>query len=159
MTEFVAIVLLAVVFSVIIGVITLRFLTVIQQMKRADSMDRAELMHAIGESNGQAFQAALTGLSKVHESVIEDQIAMFNRTMDMVHGPQHPPTDPQPYAVDAPNMDMRESNRPTDDDDGIEQYIDPTDEDVWLRLTRDVVTSQEPWTASVRPGESLIPGT
>lgn len=156
---FVAIIALSVVFAVIIGVVVLRFLTVIQQMKRADSMDRSELMHAIGETHGQAYQAALLGLEKVHSNVIADQMAMFTKTMDMVHGPQTPEQDGQPYVVDQPNMDLREAGQPSDDDDGMREYQDPTDDDVWLKLGSDVMQDRGPRTVSVPPGGSLIPGT
>lgn len=159
MTEFVVVIVLAITFGVIVGVITLRFLSVIQQMGRAQSMDRVEFMRSIDEANVHAFTNAMTALQDIHTRVSDDLVTQFNRTMDMVHGPQQTQQDGQAYTVDQPNMDMREQGQPSDDDDGMMEYQDPTDDDTWLRLTGDVLTNGEPRTVSVPPGGSLVPGT
>lgn len=156
---FASIIALAVVFAVVVAVITLRFLTVMQQMKRADSMDRSELMRELDTSHVAAFSNAMTALGEVQNRIAETNMAMFNRTMDMVHGPvAEPEKNGQPYATDSPTMDMRAAWQPDDEDDDM-RFADPTDEDAWLKLGSDVQQGMEPRAVSVRPGETLVPGS
>ena len=156
---FTLIVLLAGVFAVIIGVITLRFLNVLTQIKRSDSFDRQEMMRELDQSHVAAFDNAMTALERVSERISTTHTEMFNRTMDAVHGPQHQPDDGQPYKVDDPRLDLRPPWAPNDDEDDSYIYADPTDT---LMPEPTVVDVTEPnrdngHAISVRPGEGLIP--
>lgn len=156
---FISVVVLAVVFALLVAVITLRFLNVLNQMKQSDSRDRVELMRELDQSHVQAFSNAMTALGDIQSRVYESNMAMFNRTMDMVHGPATPPDQTTTFAVDDPTLDNRPAWAPDDDGDGIEQMIDHTDDDEWLGLAGDISHDDMNGRAvSVRPGETLVPG-
>lgn len=156
---FTLIVLLAGVFAVIIGIITLRFLNVLTQIKRSDSFDRQEMMRELDQSHVAAFENAMTALERVSERIASTHTEMFNRTMDAIAGPQNPPEPGTAYKVDDPKLDMRPPWMPDDDSDRAYIYADPTDE---LEPDPVAVEVTEPdrdngHAVSVRPGEGLIP--
>lgn len=159
MNEYVALTVLFGIFAIVLAVIVLRFTNVMQQMKRADSMDRVELMRTIDESHVQAFANAMSALGQVQDRVINSQTDMFNRTMDMVHGPAQTVIDnKEAYATDSERLEPRAAWQSEDEGDLTMQFSDPTDEDDWFGLTSDVQGDTGPRTVSVRPGESLVPG-
>lgn len=156
---YVSVVALAVVFGLLVAIITLRFLNVLAQMKQSDSRDRVELMRELDQSHVQAFTNAMTALGDIQTRVYESNMTMFNRTMDMVHGPATSADQTTAYAVDDPSLDARPAWMPDDDGDGIEQMIDHTDDDEWLGLAGDIAHDDVNGRAvSVRPGETLVPG-
>lgn len=153
MAEFVAIVALACVFAVVVGVIVLRFTKVIADMKQADLRGQERIIDALDRSHVQAFGDAMTALRDVQDRVVASQTSMFDRTMDMIHGPQTPLE--QQATEDKPNLDMRTSWQPDDDGRDEFMYVDPTDFDVQLGIGQQV--NGEPHSTMVRPGESLTP--
>lgn len=153
---YIALIALFLVFSVTLAVIVLRFTAVLQQMKRADSMDRSELMRELDLSHTQAFTNAMSALGDVQARVVESQVGMFNRTMDMVHGPVK--EDAETVAGDNAGLDMRMLDGELRDEDDPMRYFDPTDDDEWLDPTRDMMPDHGPRAVSVRPGETLVPG-
>lgn len=156
---FIGVLVLAGVFSVTLAVVVLRFLSVMQQIQRSNAMDRSELMREIDASHVQAFTNAMSALGDVQGRVVDSQTAMFNKTMDMVHGPvEVAQKNDEAYAVDSPRVDMRTPWQANDDTNDLTSYIDPTDEDEWLGLAGDVRNDTGPRTVSVRPGETLVPG-
>lgn len=154
---FITICVLALIFACVVAVLVLRFTAVLQQMQRTMTQERHEYARQVDESNVHAFNNAMTALEAIQTRISDNQVTMFNRTMDMVHGPQRT-DDQQEFAADAPQAE----NRPAwIDDDGLESkwlYVDPTD------LT-DPTPPIEPTgeeanghrAISVRPGEGLIP--
>lgn len=151
---YVALLGMFVTFSVVVGVIVLRFTTVIQQMKRSESLDRSEWMRQVDESHIAAFTNAMQALREVQERVADSQAGMFNRTMDMVHGPQRPETADETLAVDDEKYDAR-TNWGNDEDEDVLLMRDPTDDDLDFGLANQ--RNSEPSTVVIRPGETLVP--
>lgn len=129
------------------------------------------MLRDIDLSHERAFTNAMTALGRIYEKSHTDQMTMFDKTMDMVHGPQSDGTNPQAVAmaVDDPRMDARPAWMPNDDqENGGLIYSDPTDEllpdeAIWGNghLTAEdgdgvVGDESQGFAVTVRPGEGLL---
>jgi hypothetical protein len=106
----------------------------------------------------------MAAMERVSERVTANQTGMFERTMDMVHGPQRQPEPGKEYSVDDPRLDARPAWMPNDDQDTSYLYADPTDDLEPDPPSHDPTPEGEPrpdlsngYAVNVRPGEGLIP--
>jgi hypothetical protein len=151
----IAVVVVAVVMAVVLGVVVLRFTVLLRQLLDSVRLDRREYAQRLEEAHSQAFGSAMSALEGVSERVAASQAALFERTVDMVAGPQQPQSS-EPLAVDAPSLDARPAWMPDDEFDYLGLGLDPTDETMpEPRLEPEGNAHRAVMT---RPGEGLLPG-
>jgi hypothetical protein len=126
-----------------------------RQMVDSMRMDRQESATRLDAAHATAFTDAMTALELVTERVTAQQTSMFERTVDMVAGPQGPTSADAAFAVDNPSLDARARWVPDDEFDYTSLGIDPTDDD--MPLPRLEPEGNEHRATMVRPGEGLMP--
>lgn len=142
--------LLAVLFALVTALVVLRFMFLARQMLDSLRLDR----QGLDAARASAFTDAMAALEHVTASVSAQQARMFERTVDMVAGPQGS-AQAVPLAVDDPSLDARARWIPDDEFDYSGLGIDPTDDD--MPLPRIEPEGNEHRATMVRPGEGLAP--
>ena len=143
--------LLAVLFAATVVVVVLRFMYLVRQMVDSMRLDKVEQATRLDQARSAAFQDAMTALQRVTEA----QSRAFERTVDMVAGPQERLAQDVPFAVDDPSLDARARWIPDDEFDYTGLGIDPTDDDMPIPVIQP--QGNEHRATMVRPGEGLIP--